>query len=118
MGDWWYKRMHWEAAALGNALYLAAGAAGPEAGVDLKATGIGSFYGPWTHAWLQVDALKWADVYHITVGWPKYFRSIDATHPYHHTDVIRPDALDWTDLSNQGGRGTGVMVLVVLAAIV
>lgn len=55
------KRAHWEACALGGALYLAAGAAGLSAG-PLQSTGIGCFFAPWVQAGLQVEAPAWADV--------------------------------------------------------
>eukprot|EP00927_Polykrikos_kofoidii_P044786 TRINITY_DN38670_c0_g1_i1.p1 TRINITY_DN38670_c0_g1~~TRINITY_DN38670_c0_g1_i1.p1 ORF type:complete len:712 (-),score=84.11 TRINITY_DN38670_c0_g1_i1:35-2170(-) len=87
-GSWWYPRAHWEACALGGALYLAAGAAGPEAG--LQATGIGCFFAPWVHALLGVDTPQWADVYHFTVGWPDTDERVDMSlPPYHHVESLR-----------------------------
>eukprot|EP00747_Dinoflagellata_sp_TGD_P019945 gnl/TRDRNA2_/TRDRNA2_127498_c2_seq1.p1 gnl/TRDRNA2_/TRDRNA2_127498_c2~~gnl/TRDRNA2_/TRDRNA2_127498_c2_seq1.p1 ORF type:complete len:361 (+),score=34.37 gnl/TRDRNA2_/TRDRNA2_127498_c2_seq1:99-1085(+) len=87
-GAWWYKRAHWEACALGGALYLAAGAAGAKAG--LQSTGIGCFFAPWVHALLNVDPLRWADVYHFTLGWPNIDRRLDlAVAPYDHADAMR-----------------------------
>merc|ERR1712045_139061 len=88
LGAWWYKRAHWEACALGGALYLAAGAAGRDAG--LQATGIGCFFAPWVQALLKVDAPNWADVYHFTIGWPHEDRRVDIElPPYHHVDEMR-----------------------------
>jgi len=88
-GAWWYRRVHWEACALGGALYLAAGAAGVSAGA-LQSTGIGCFFAPWVQALLKVDAPAWADVYHFTMGWPDEDRRVDVRKPpYHHVDDMR-----------------------------
>lgn len=88
-GAWWYRRVHWEACALGGALYLAAGAAGTSAG-RLQSTGIGCFFAPWVQALLKVDAPNWADVYHFTLGWPDEDRRVDVKKPpYHHADAMR-----------------------------
>lgn len=86
LGPWFYPRVHWEACALGGALYLAAGAAGS----GLQATGIGCFFAPWVHALLTVDAKEWADVYHFTVGWPQVDKRVDLSlPPYHHVERLR-----------------------------
>lgn len=93
-GGWWYKRMHWEACALGGALYLAAGAAGVTGGA-LQATGIGCFFAPWVQALLKVDAPNWADVYHFTMGWPQQDRRVDVSlPPYHHADSMQGSSRD------------------------
>ncbi|CAE8615837.1 unnamed protein product [Polarella glacialis] len=84
-GAWWYKREHWEACALGGALYLAAGAAN----AGLQGTGIGCFFAPWVQGLLGVEAPRWADVYHFTVGWPKTDGRVDGGPPYIHADALR-----------------------------
>lgn len=98
-GAWWYPRAHWEACALGGALYLAAGAAGVNAG--LQATGIGCFFAPWLHALLGVDSTSWADVYHFTVGWPDHDERVDTSLlPYHHVNELRGSNRD--SISSRG----------------
>eukprot|EP01063_Lacrimia_lanifica_P020742 TRINITY_DN28031_c0_g1_i1.p1 TRINITY_DN28031_c0_g1~~TRINITY_DN28031_c0_g1_i1.p1 ORF type:complete len:698 (+),score=213.32 TRINITY_DN28031_c0_g1_i1:42-2135(+) len=108
-GAAWYPRAHWEACALGGALYLAAGAAAPPpggvAGRDgapyMQATGIGCFFAPWMQAVLGVAAPRWADVYHFTVGWPQADRRVDVQRPpYHHADGLR--AADRDAVSSKG----------------
>eukprot|EP00441_Pelagodinium_beii_P047986 CAMPEP_0197625138 /NCGR_PEP_ID=MMETSP1338-20131121/4575_1 /TAXON_ID=43686 ORGANISM="Pelagodinium beii, Strain RCC1491" /NCGR_SAMPLE_ID=MMETSP1338 /ASSEMBLY_ACC=CAM_ASM_000754 /LENGTH=686 /DNA_ID=CAMNT_0043195457 /DNA_START=95 /DNA_END=2155 /DNA_ORIENTATION=+ len=84
-GAWWYKRVHWEACALGGALYLAAGAAS----ADLQGTGIGCFFAPWVQALLGVDSPRWADVYHFTIGWPNVDRRVDGGPPYAHVEALK-----------------------------
>ena len=100
-GPWWYKRAHWEACALGGALYLAAGAAGNSTG-ELQATGIGCFFAPWVQAFLEVDAPDWADVYHFTLGWPHEDRRVDVTgDPYSHVDDMYEVDRDTIDTTGQ-----------------
>eukprot|EP00930_Biecheleria_cincta_P028602 TRINITY_DN19966_c0_g1_i1.p1 TRINITY_DN19966_c0_g1~~TRINITY_DN19966_c0_g1_i1.p1 ORF type:complete len:339 (+),score=40.87 TRINITY_DN19966_c0_g1_i1:101-1018(+) len=100
-GAWWYRRVHWEACALGGALYLAAGAAKEEAGM-LQSTGIGCFFAPWVQALLKVDAPNWADVYHFTLGWPDEDRRVDVKQPpYHHVDEMRNRNRDHVDSRGQ-----------------
>jgi len=84
-GPWMYRRGHWEACALGGALYLAAEAAD----VGLQGTGIGCFFGPWVHAWLDVDAMGWQDVCHFTVGFPRVDTRVQSLPPYHHLDRLK-----------------------------
>lgn len=63
-GDWAYRRLHWEAGMIGQALYLEAVVAG------LSATGIGCFFDDSVHAALGIDgdALEWQSLYHFTIG--------------------------------------------------
>jgi len=91
-GSWMYRRGHWEACALGGALYLAAEAAGE----GLQGTGIGCFFGPWVHAWLDVDATAWQDVCHFTVGWPEKDTRVQNLAPYHHLDALKGSNRDTT----------------------
>lgn len=63
-GDWAYRRLHWEAGLLGQALYLAATAAG------LAGTGIGCFFDDEVAAALGLprEDMTWRPVYNFTVG--------------------------------------------------
>ncbi|HEY8212971.1 MAG TPA: SagB/ThcOx family dehydrogenase, partial [Methylocystis sp.] len=63
-GDFGYRRLHWEAGAIGQALYLWASAIG------LSGTGIGCFFDDEIHAMLGLSPEQYAfqDVYHFTVG--------------------------------------------------
>ncbi|WP_457798232.1 SagB/ThcOx family dehydrogenase [Methylocystis sp. S23] len=63
-GAFAYRRLHWEAGLIGQALYLWATAAG------LAGTGIGCFFDDEVHALLGLAPgdLRFQDVYHFTVG--------------------------------------------------
>lgn len=63
-GDWAYRRLHWEAGLLGQALYLAATAAG------LAGTGIGCFFDDEVAAALGLprEDMAWRPVYNFTIG--------------------------------------------------
>jgi SagB-type dehydrogenase family enzyme len=63
-GAFAYRRLHWEAGLIGQALYLWATAAG------LAGTGIGCFFDDEVHAMLGLPAerTEFQDVYHFTVG--------------------------------------------------
>lgn len=63
-GDWAYRRLHWEAGLLGQALYLAATAAG------LAGTGIGCFFDDEVAAALGLprEDMTWRPVYNFTIG--------------------------------------------------
>jgi hypothetical protein len=65
-GGFGYRRLHWEAGLIGQALYLWASAA------NLSGTGIGCFFDDEIHALLgfspQTGAFQ--DLYHFTVGAP------------------------------------------------
>jgi hypothetical protein len=65
-GDFAYRRLHWEAGLIGQALYLWATAAG------LAGTGIGCFFDDEVHALLGLppDETQFQDLYHFTVGAP------------------------------------------------
>jgi len=65
-GAFAYRRLHWEAGLIGQALYLHAGAHG------FAGTGIGCFFDDEVHALLGLTAGQTAfqDVYHFTVGAP------------------------------------------------
>jgi hypothetical protein len=61
-GPWWYRRLHWEAGVLGQALYLEAEAAG------VRGTGIGCFFDDVVHETLGLHDGRLRDLYHFTVG--------------------------------------------------
>src|SRR5208283_4936283 len=65
-GGFGYRRLHWEAGAIGQALYLGASAIG------LAGTGIGCFFDDEIHAMLGLPPGEdvFQDVYHFTVGGP------------------------------------------------
>jgi SagB-type dehydrogenase family enzyme len=63
-GPWFYRRLHWEAGAIGQMLYLEAEAAG------LRGTGIGCFFDDEVHDLLGLDGRRFQDLYHFTVGGP------------------------------------------------
>jgi SagB-type dehydrogenase family enzyme len=59
---WGYRRAHWEAGVLGQALYLGAEAAG------VRGTGIGCFFDDVVHEALGLADRRFRDIYHFTVG--------------------------------------------------
>ena len=61
-GPWFYKRLHWEAGAIGQVLYLEAEAAG------LRATGIGCFFDDSLHGAAGLAGRRYQDLYHFTLG--------------------------------------------------
>lgn len=71
-GPWFYRRLHWEAGAVGQVLYLEAEAAG------VRGTGIGCFFDDSMHALLGMVGyrtpgdpdLRYQTLYHFTVGGP------------------------------------------------
>jgi SagB-type dehydrogenase family enzyme len=63
-GGFGYRRLHWEAGSIGQALYLWATAVG------LAGTGIGCFFDDEIHALLGLTDSAFQDLYHFTVGAP------------------------------------------------
>jgi SagB-type dehydrogenase family enzyme len=63
-GPAFYRHLFWESGAVGQALYLAAEAAGA------RATGIGCFYDDPVHEVLGLRGHAWQSLYHFTVGMP------------------------------------------------
>lgn len=61
-GDWAYRRLHWEAGIVGQALYLEAVAAG------LSGTGIGCFFDAQVLEMLGMGVGDWRTIYHFTIG--------------------------------------------------
>jgi hypothetical protein len=63
-GPSFYRRMFWEAGAVGQVLYLEAEAAG------VRATGIGCFFDDPVHEVFGLRSLEFQSLYHFTVGGP------------------------------------------------
>jgi SagB-type dehydrogenase family enzyme len=63
-GAWWYRRLFWEAGALGQVLYLQAEAAG------IRGTGIGCYFDDASHQILRLEGDRFQDLYHFTMGGP------------------------------------------------
>jgi SagB-type dehydrogenase family enzyme len=63
-GPWWYRRLFWEAGAVGQVLYLEAEAAG------LRGTGIGCYFDDAAHALLGLSGDHFQVLYHFAVGAP------------------------------------------------
>jgi SagB-type dehydrogenase family enzyme len=61
-GAWLYRRLHWEAGAVGQVLYLEAEAAG------VQATGIGCYFDDALHRAVGLKDKRYQDLYHFTVG--------------------------------------------------
>ncbi len=77
-GAWWYRRMFWEAGAVGQALYLEAEAAG------LRGTGIGCFFDDEVHKLLGIEGTSFQSLYHFTVGGPVEDTRLTTLPPYGH----------------------------------
>lgn len=75
-GPWWYRRLHWEAGALGQVLYLEAEAAG------VRGTGIGCFFDDVVHEALGLADQRFRDLYHFTVGGPLQDRRLKTLPAY------------------------------------
>ncbi len=78
-GAWFYRRLHWEAGAVGQALYLEAESDG------LRGTGIGCFFDEDTHHVLGIAPTSgWRTLYHFTVGGPVDDPRLRTLDPYAH----------------------------------
>jgi SagB-type dehydrogenase family enzyme len=75
---WRYRWRHWEAGALGQALYLTAEACG------LRGTGIGCYFDEALHELLGVRDGRLQSLYHFTVGHPRHDTRIQSLPPYAH----------------------------------
>jgi len=76
VGAWGYPRLHWEAGAIGQVLYLDAEAAG------LRATGIGCFFDEPTQHVFGLGSTAFRTVYHFTVGGPVEDERLTTWPPY------------------------------------
>ena len=61
-GAWFYRCLHWETGAVGQALYLEAEATG------IRATGIGCFFDDATHLAFGLAGDRFQVLYHFTMG--------------------------------------------------
>jgi SagB-type dehydrogenase family enzyme len=75
---WRYRQLHWEAGAIGQALYLEAEAAG------VRGTGIGCFFDDAVHELLGIQETRLQDIYHFTVGTPRVDSRLQSEPPYAH----------------------------------
>jgi len=78
LGPWFYRRLYWEAGAIGQALYLGAEAIG------VRGTGIGCFFDDETHRELGIASERLRDLYHFTVGGPEDDPRLETLPPYEH----------------------------------
>ncbi len=77
-GAFMYRRLHWEAGAIGQVLYLEAEAHG------VQATGIGCFFDDVMHDLLGVSDRRLHTLYHFTVGGPVEDPRIEIAPAYSH----------------------------------
>jgi nitroreductase len=71
-----YRELFWEAGMIGQALYLAAEAAG------LRGTGIGCYFDDLFHHALGLNGHHWQSLYHFTVGGPVEDPRLSTSPPY------------------------------------
>lgn len=79
-GACWYRRLHWEAGAIGQILYLEAEAHG------VRATGIGCFFDEVMHELLGAEDRRFQTLYHFTVGGPVEDPRLRTSPPYTHLE--------------------------------
>ncbi|HEY0135047.1 MAG TPA: nitroreductase family protein, partial [Nannocystis sp.] len=77
---WLYRRLYWEAGAIGQILYLEAEALG------IAATGIGCFFDDRMHALLGLRDGEFQSLYHFTVGGRVDDTRLRTLDPYEHLD--------------------------------
>ena len=81
-GPWFYRRLFWEAGAIGQALYIEAEAAG------VRGTGIGCFFDDVMHELLGLDeSINHQALYHFTVGGPVEDHRLGTAPAYEHRAV-------------------------------
>ncbi len=73
-----YRRLHLEAGAIGQVLYLEAEAAG------LRGTGIGCFFDDAIHEHIGLRGRRWQVLYNFTVGGPVHDSRLATLPAYHH----------------------------------
>ena len=79
-GAWWYRRLYWEAGAVGQALYLRAEAEG------FRGTGIGCYFDDEVHRFLGIEGDALQSLYHFTVGVPIEDGRLTTLEPYGHLE--------------------------------
>ena len=73
-----YRELFWEAGMIGQALYLAAEAAG------VRGTGIGCYFDDVLHSALGLTGHDWQSLYHFTIGSPVEDLRLRTAPPYAH----------------------------------
>jgi nitroreductase len=73
-----YRELFWEAGMIGQALYLAAEAAG------VRGTGIGCYFDDVLHRALGLTGHDWQSLYHFTIGTPVEDLRLCTAPPYAH----------------------------------
>ena len=73
-----YRELFWEAGMIGQALYLAAEAAG------VRGTGIGCYFDDVLHHALGLTGQEWQSLYHFTIGAPVEDLRLRTAPPYAH----------------------------------
>jgi len=73
-----YRELFWEAGMIGQALYLAAEAAG------VRGTGIGCYFDDVLHRALGLAGRDWQSLYHFTIGGPVEDPRLRTVPPYAH----------------------------------
>jgi nitroreductase len=73
-----YRELFWEAGMIGQALYLAAEAAG------IRGTGIGCYFDNVLHQALGLTGRDWQSLYHFTMGGPVEDQRLRTASPYVH----------------------------------
>ena len=100
-GPWFYRRLHWEAGAVGQVLYLEAEAAG------LRGTGIGCFFDDLVHQVVGLTDERFQSLYHFTVGGPEEDPRLSSQPPYEHLAPSRGAAAHRPSSASQPGRRIG-----------
>ena len=77
-GAFAYRELFWEAGMIGQALYLAAEAAG------VRGTGIGCYFDDVLHRALGLTGYDWQSLYHFTIGTPVEDLRLRTAPPYAH----------------------------------
>ena len=76
LGPWAWRRLHWEAGAIGQVLYLEAEALG------IRSTGIGCFFDDAAVRVFGMNRGPWRSLYHFTVGGPVEDERLQSEPPY------------------------------------
>lgn len=79
-----YRELFWEAGMIGQALYLAAEAAG------VRGTGIGCYFDDVLHHTLGLTGHDWQSLYHFTIGGPVEDLRLRTAPPYAHLAEAKP----------------------------
>lgn len=79
-GAWFYRRLHWEAGAIGQMLYLEAEASG------VAGTGIGCFFDGAALRAIGARGASLSPLYHFTVGGPVHDPRLRTLAPYGHLE--------------------------------